>query len=145
MAINKELIHKMQERILDHPESYLQRVWFGGRVGKEAAEACQTVGCLAGHACLAAGGYAVTNGVVNYEGTQMPAAMLATELLGISKTVRDSLFGASSADWPEPYRSQWAKAERANDKQGMACAAVGVLENLIETDGWTKPAKEGGY
>jgi hypothetical protein len=144
MNLNKPLIRKMIKRIETVPESYDQGTP-GQSYRSRLAEGrydfdkiscrprpkpeCGSVECLMGQAVIA-------NAKTPLAGIrQMYKALhdgvigeMATSLTGLP----ESLFGASSREWPEPYRSQW---RNARTYKGRARAAVNMLRAILKTDG----------
>lgn len=134
--MNIEMLHEIQERISAEARSYCQDFW---RVDKESDTNdgyCGTVGCLAGHATMIAG---LTHGEVTKGGSLDSSEAYMTvgrELLDLTKDQAYRLFSGGGAYWPTRFKKAYVKAREAEDRQGMACAAVAAIEDFIETGGW---------
>lgn len=142
--LNKKLIKKMIKRIESVPESYDQgtpgesysRRAAEGRYGGEGYASrprpepvCGSVGCLMGQAIIC-NERSVKKGIqrmyrVLHSGDIRIAAMRLTGLPSY-------LFGATSRDWPDPYRGQW---KNAKTYKGQARAAINLLKAIVATDG----------
>lgn len=91
--INTELLEKVMQYILDHPEEHDQSQWF-----------CGTTACFAGHTALLSG-YRLPHPlgqneaiavVVDKDGKRHYVDDLAIELLGLTCDQGNLLFGASN-------------------------------------------------
>lgn len=143
MELNKPLIEKMCVDMLANPESYDQGTpgqSYKSRVAEgnygdsqiwprpRPAPACGSVACLMGQAII-------SNAKTRSEGiTEMNRvlrsgniAKTAIKLTGL----KESLFGVTSSGWPEPYKSEWSKAETYIDQTN---AAVGMLRAIVKTE-----------
>lgn len=139
MALNKDLIRKMIERIEIMPETYDQNTFCssaGSTLGRPKP-ICGTVACLAGEAIICAAPDAAM-GVAKLRQIDHDAKIAideyAANLMGIDEEIAERLFmnWDDEDGWPEPYRSQWIQARTY---EGEAAAAVGLLKAILETDG----------
>lgn len=137
--LNIELFKKVRDRIATIPESYRQSSWWASSTDAP----CGTAACLAGEAIICAAptieeGIAELKALVNEE-RDLDVPERAAELLGLEGNYwsqnagETEIFQGFGEGWPEPYRSQFSKANDQGDVIGMAKAAVAYLDHIIET------------
>lgn len=102
MAINKSLLRKVRNHILEDERRFDMMRFVERRRGSEAPP-CGTVGCIAGWAVMLADGIPKRITVTYYEGVGKRAA----ELLGLSEDESSSLF--YDPCWPEPFHARYLK------------------------------------
>jgi hypothetical protein len=119
MAINKELLARVRDHILEEPRRYDQLT-----TGEyEESVPCGTRACIAGWTYFFGTGRDPRFNSCMYD---------AQELLGLSNDEAMVLFDANG-DWPEPYSSAYKTAEKEHSHAGMAQAAADYINHIIET------------
>ena len=121
MAMNKELLKKIAEKIVERPKEFYMPTWTAGEVedADDTSEECGTKACIAGHVCAEVGRFQEAN-----RRNSWPS--IAIEELGITWPQAERLF--YSPHWPRQFWGGTTPEEKA-------CLAAQRIKHFIDTDG----------
>ena len=146
MEMNKELLKRVAERIVEAPQNFDMRDWFIDKSGS-TGEACGTAACIAGEACLESGRAVWRNGQLEL-GPAVPenSFLRRHQAKGyLPKHMSWDEEGRRALDLTEEqsnrlfYKEHWpAKFNRGGSMPGTpeyACNAAARIKHFIDTDG----------
>lgn len=114
--MDKKIVRKMIKRIESVPESYDQSVFY---IEESNRSPCGTVACLAGEAVICSAKTVEAGIKLAFEdlGRLLDRA---DKVLGLPPD--HSVFAANGRGWPEPHRSNFAKATTGKARSQVAVA-----------------------
>lgn len=130
MPINKELLQKVRDHILEEPRRYNQETYFT----EETDAPCGTAACIAGWAVLLGQGEPSRAPCPCDDSDCMGLPMWrrdAVGLLGLNQMEASVLFNASAYHWPEPFRTRFQMASAVEDAVERARAAADYIDWII--------------
>jgi hypothetical protein len=115
MAMNKAVVRKMIKRLESVPEHYDQEAYYVERNDKAP---CGTVACLAGEAVICSA-KTVKAGIELAFAEYDHISERAEEILGLPR-LQHAVFASDGGGWPEPYRTQFAQSQKADQSKIVA-------------------------
>jgi hypothetical protein len=116
MAMNRTVVRKMIKRLESVPEHYDQKAYY---VERDDKAPCGTVACLAGEAVICSA-KTIQEGINLAFAKYDSIPERAEVILGLPR-LQHSVFAADGSGWPEPYRTQFAQSQKA-DQSKIAAA-----------------------
>lgn len=131
MAINKELLAKVRDLILEEPCRYNQEA-----IGIKSTESpCGTAGCIYGWGAVLGGLTTMEElRTVGYrEVYQLFDMDDVSRMFGLSIDQGDVVMSEDGSRWPAEFCEALRAAQDMGDKEGEAKAAAAYLDYIIET------------
>jgi hypothetical protein len=123
MTMNKAVVRKMIKRLESVPEHYDQEAYYVERNDKAP---CGTVACLAGEAVICSA-KTVKAGIESAFAEYGSIPERAEMILGLHH-LQHSVFASDGGGWPQPYRTQFAQSQKADQSK----IAVAYLKEALK-------------
>ena len=112
--MNVELLKKVRDAILEHPDWFDMEYW----LGDTKTSSCGTTGCIAGWAVSISRGKSVSQYYEDNLKSSIGLYPRARDAVGLTEQQADKLF--YYPNWPSPYKKQYAQATYEQDSEKEA-------------------------